>query len=97
MRSCGFARRLSARESADDVNIHDNRNDIRNAAGREFGMSPYCRVIDTAGELDDSVMYFDADGVLHDIPVTVQLSKDLLLNLPVVFHRIVLSQDSLSE
>jgi hypothetical protein len=86
LRSRAFAqRRPNACRFAADVYIQDNRSNIRNTAGGEFGISLDGCVINTAGKLDHTVVYLDADGAL-DIPVTIQLSKNFLLNLPIVFH-----------
>ncbi len=78
------------RALAGDINIHNDACNPVNPSGGEFGISPNRRVTNAAREFNDPVMDLDANGTGNNILFTIKLSKDLLLHLHIVLHRLFL-------
>ncbi len=73
--------------AARDVDVHDHRTHIDDSAGGAFSALPDRRIADSARELHDTVMYFDADRAGGDIVVAFERGQNVILNLSVVLHQ----------
>lgn len=92
MRTAGHLTALSAAALAalSNVHVHEDVCHAVNATRSAFGILFDCGVAGAAGKFDDAMMYLYTDRSGRNVAVVIELFKNLLLNLHVIFHYTVL-------